>query len=201
MYDISNLRRRLGVSEVEKAIDTPRELWANRCHEVSLQLLKSHLFEDVDARMARGWGMQIRGQHSWIVLGDNVYDDETYVIDPTWSATHSNKAMIMFVKNLTVHRPHGYGVLSTFPESSGGDELVPDDPSPSVKSWLDLARIVVGPLDRKFWLGLFNGPMQGWPSRELVAWGYGQEGLRALIPMDIVGMLTEENPMGLYLRD
>ena len=41
--------------------------------------------------------------------------------------------------------------------------------------------------------------MEGWPSREIIAAAYADDRLRVLIPIDIVGMLTDANPGGLFL--
>jgi hypothetical protein len=53
-------------------------------------------------------------------------------------------------------------------------------------------------LDRRAWMTLLSGPMQGWPSKEIVAAAYRTKELKAYIPVDILGMLTDENPGGSY---
>lgn len=190
----------LRVANVEKAIGIPRDKWANRCHEVAYALLVSSLMDDVTARMARGWAQGISSQHSWIVTGNDVYDKTAKIIDPTYASNRGSRPMIMIVDNLTSHSPHGYGEFSKFPESKGGKEFLPEFVSPSTRLWADMASMEVGPLDAFWWAKMFSGPMGGWPSRELVNWAYEEPALRALIPIDIVGMLTDRNPRGLYLR-
>lgn len=199
---LSDLRRRLTVGAVERAIDTPRELWQNRCHEISLALLKSNLFDGVEARMARGAGMHIGSQHSWIVTGRDVYDDKAIVVDPTWSSTVMSKPLVMFVPNLTAHRPHGYGEFEKYPPHGDGEEIGPPDPSQRLSDWIKVARLANGePLDLKFWVGMVHGPMLGWPSAEVVDWLCSVSTMVAFVPIDLQGMLTDRNPNGLYLRD
>jgi len=196
------IRSRLNLDVVERAVGTPRELWKNRCHEISLALLKSDAFVGIDARMARGFSIQITSQHSWIVLGKDVFDRTALVVDPTWSSTVMNAPMISYARNFRSHRPHGWGMLTEYPESGGGPEVEIKGMTSETAEWVEFVRMTVdGPLDVRFWCRLFSGPLQGWPSRELVGLAAEMPELRFGIPVDVVGMLTDLNPNGLYLRD
>jgi hypothetical protein len=43
--------------------------------------------------------------------------------------------------------------------------------------------------------------MEGWPSSEIIAAMDDTDELRALVPIDILGMVTDRNPGGLYLSE
>lgn len=45
---------------------------------------------------------------------------------------------------------------------------------------------------------LANGPMQGWPAPEIIEAMMDTDGLGALVPIDIRGMLTGRNPGEAY---
>ena len=79
-----------------RLIDLPFPLWANQCHGVSLALLRTGEFGP--GRIARGTCKYIVGQHSWIVLGPDCYDENATIVDPTLWAHDGNSA-----RNL--HRP------------------------------------------------------------------------------------------------
>lgn len=55
-------------------------------------------------------------------------------------------------------------------------------------------------LDRDGWHALAHAPVLGWPSDEIIAAMYRTPALKLLPPIDIVGMATDLNPGGLYLR-
>jgi hypothetical protein len=95
----------------------------------------------------------------------------------------------------------GWGSIWEYgrPDFPTGDVIALDRTglSPFAVMFLDM----LGPLDRRGWHVLFDGPMEGWPAGEIIAAAYGTPTLKALIPIDRVGMLTDLNPMGVYLRE
>lgn len=56
-----------------------------------------------------------------------------------------------------------------------------------------------GPLDQKGWAELIHSPVEGWPAAEIIAAVDDTPELSTLIPVDILGMLTDRNPQGVYL--
>jgi hypothetical protein len=59
----------------------------------------------------------------------------------------------------------------------------------------------LGPLDARGWMSLFShAPVEGWPAGEIIERAYHNSQITALIPIDRVGMLTDINPDGLYLK-
>jgi len=98
------------------------------------------------------------------------------------------------------HHPHGCdGTIWMWGKpSSGGGEAVglSVDVSPEAASFLELC----GPLDFQGWGVLAShAPVAGWPAAEIFAAMDDTPGLRGLVPIDRLGMLTDRNPDGLYL--
>ncbi len=176
-------------------IGVPLMEWKSRCHEISLAVLKADL---IDGRVARGWCKGIGSQHSWIAKGDP-YDPETIIIDPTWWAWHSADKPLIFVGSINVglHEPHGAGDIWQAGKPTPGKGPViprPEGLSDEATAFLDLLE----PLDWQGWsLLLSSGPVGGWPAAEIVSAAIGTE-LEVIIPIDRIGMLTDENPGGLY---
>jgi hypothetical protein len=54
--------------------------------------------------------------------------------------------------------------------------------------------------DRQGWSVLAHAPVGGWPAGEIID-AMCESGLDAVIPIDIVGMVTDRNPQGLYLPE
>lgn len=186
----------LDLEEVAKAIDLPLEGWAGQCHAVSLALLQAGV---VQGRVARGWCPLVPGQHSWIVQGEDCYDPDAQIVDPTlW--TYSEKVEGIWEGSAAegLHLPHGLGSIWAYgrpPKPT--EEPVPLDAeglSQAARSFLEL----VGPLDRQGWMVLFGSPVGDWPAAEIIGQAYEDPALSLLIPIDIVGMLTDHNPGGLY---
>lgn len=179
----------------------PLDEWSKRCHEASIALVQSNRFRG--ARVARGWckGVGI-AQHSWVTLGDP-YTEGVVIIDPTlWSYdTLVNGVYVSAVGGpRDRHTPHGSGDIFTWgrPAEPTGPvvELKPKKPwSKGARIFLDL----MGPLDAEGWRVLAQAPVQGWPSSEIIEAMY-HNGYAAYIPVDIIGMVTEINPGGLYPR-
>ncbi len=57
---------------------------------------------------------------------------------------------------------------------------------------------MLGPLDRRGWATLAHAPVEGWPAGEILG-AMCDSGMEAVVPIDIIGMLTDRNPSGLYL--
>lgn len=187
------------LTDIEKHAG-PWESWAQQCHAVSLAIVRSGLLTTSDARVARGAARGVFGQHSWIVLGTDCYDPRAELLDPTlWSYDHARSPLLL-VTDMTreTHRPHGFGSIfgCGMPCSGGGEpiELDPASLDADARSFLRL----LGPLDIRGWMQLLHSPVGGWPADKIVAAAYADQRLRALIPIDLVGMLTDLNPEGLY---
>lgn len=196
MADRITIEQMAGVHEALGGV----QKWAHNCHAASHAIVQARIFPA--ARVARGFVNGLVGQHSWVVVGDNVYSPE-WVIDPTlWSYT-GRLPQVDYVRGATSRSagyvPHGAGSIyqSHMPSSQGGDPIeLAGDHSPEVENFLRL----LGPLDLRGWVKLFHCPVEsGWPAREIITAAYRQDIFRAFIPVDIVGNLTDENPGGLYL--
>jgi len=187
-------------------IGIPIDKWVNRCHEVSLALLKTGAFGS--GRIARGWANGVVGQHSWIVLSDDVYDPSSVIVDATHPSFHrlyelsGGKTPILVTEGAAErsHRPHGSGsrIEAGPPECGDGEPLwlTPQaELSDEAQDFLSLC----GPLDRRGWANLANGPMRDWPAGEIIAAMDDTPEVAALVPIDILGMVTPRNPNGLYL--
>lgn len=172
--------------------------YAHQCHSASYKLME---LLDRPARVARGTCVGVGGQHSWVILGHNAYDARATIIDPTlWSYDESvgYRVWVGTMGKDKKHRPHGAGSIWKWErpnEAKFGEEmrLKPREPwSRAAETFLGL----LGPLDQKGWVQLAHAPVEGWPAGEIVD-AMCESGLRAYIPIDRVGMLTD--PSGLYL--
>lgn len=177
--------------------------WAFNCHAASAQLVKTEAFQNEvgPCRVARGACVGVAGQHSWVVLGDNCYNDRATIVDPTlWSYDESVKGVWVGSYRDKLHRPHGKGSIFRWgrPDPAIGPEvkLTPTKPlSGGAQAFLEL----LGPLDKNGWRILAHAPVEGWPAGEIIEAMLDTEGLSQWIPIDIVGMVTDRNPEGLYL--
>ena len=172
--------------------------WAQRCHECSLALIRTGLLPD-DARVARGWCGSISSQHSWVVIG-NPYDENAPVLDGTlWSYTDQKPRLFFCPKGNLQYQPHGAGSIWEY-----GRPDAPVDEVITLKTKLSktaadfLTMAAPNGLDYLGWSVLAHAPVGGWPAREIISAMYDDERLGPLIPIDIVGMLTDKNPGGLY---
>jgi hypothetical protein len=190
--------------ELSQAVGVPYPQWGRRCHEISLKLLRTGRFGR--GRVARGWCPGVDSQHSWIVLGDDVYDPNAIIVDPTVHA-YVPEAFGIYVQYIgeSPHRPHGYGYRTGIsdvldaeardPDAYENVDLTPASPlSPVTLGFLD----ALLPLSRAGWAVLAEGPMCGWASGEIIAAMADTDELRALVPIDILGMVTDRNPSQLY---
>jgi hypothetical protein len=106
---------------------------------------------------------------------------------------------ILVTRNLRRHVPHGTGscYLADMPQHHGGDDisLTPVTPlSVSAKVFLDS----IGPLDLRGWGEVAHLPVQDWPASEILTAMCQTPELVALIPVDIQGMATDQNPNSYY---
>lgn len=175
--------------------------WAHQCHSVSLEIVRSDLF--TLARVARGSCRGVTGQHSWVVLGDDCYDPYAPILDATlWSYQPSQPVIWRGRLASGLHHPHGEGSIYQWGRPAAGDgEPVTLAPSRPLSAEAQQFLAELGPLDPRGWAHLCHAPVEGWPSREIVEAILDTPGLRALVPIDIAGMLTDRNPGGLYLRE
>jgi hypothetical protein len=192
------------LGEIEEAIGRPVAEWSHQCHAVSLAIVRSGLLGDPgqDARVARGGCKGVGSQHSWIVLGRNCWDTGLWVADPTlWSYTRTDPAVSVWRNSLGRHVPHGTGSIWAYgaPENCAIEDAIwlerQEGLSGEARAFLECC----GPLDRRGWMFLANAPVQEWPSREIIEAIADDPQLgAALVPIDILGMLTSRNPDGLY---
>jgi hypothetical protein len=187
------------IEDIHAAI-APLARWAYQCHAASLALVNSGVLPG--SRVARGSCKGVMGQHSWVVVGHDVYARDAVIVDPTlWSYDPSVAGIWTGSARDGRHVPHGgTGTIWTWgkPEAQGGPivELTPKTPlSRSALMILDM----IGPLDYHGWCVLADAPVHGWPAAEIVAAIDDTEALASCVPIDILGMLTDRNPGGLYL--
>lgn len=188
----------IDVATIERAISLRFEDWAHSCHRVSIAIIKSGVLP-VPGRVARGWAKEVTSQHSWIALGDP-YNPSTPLLDPTlWSYRPGVEGVWQGTLQAGIHSPHGNASVwdTGQPIYQGGPGIRLDrsDLSVAAIAFLDL----IEPLDYRGWCALMNGGMLEWPASEIVSRAYGDHRIMSAIPIDIVGMLTDHNPGGLYL--
>lgn len=182
---------------IAELIGIPFGNWAHQCHAISLAVVRTGIFGE--GRVARGFCKGVPRQHSWIVLGWDVYDVHAVVVDPTLCFNNPAISGIFVTRNLDEHRPHGLGSILDYgrpaPPSLDPIELAPSfELSREARIFLDL----LGPLDILGWGVLANSPVQGWPAAEIIAAMDDTPRLKARVPIDRLGMLTDRNPGKLY---
>jgi hypothetical protein len=205
-HTLSLLQARQAAADVEgiaEEIGVPATQWASRCHEISVAILRTGRFGP--GRVARGTATGITGQHSWIVLGDDCYDPQAIIVDPTLMSTvgpAGRQAVIIVDRARKLsNRPHGAGTIWAWgqPTSGGGEPVaLATAEAAKLSSAAHMFLSILGPLDYEGWAMLAHAPVEGWPAAEIIAAMYRTTGLKSLIPIDIVGMLTDINPGGLY---
>ena len=191
--------RRLDVEEVLGDL----EQWAHQCHAASLAIVKAKVFPE--ARVARGSHPGVMGQHSWVVVGTDVYQPQG-IVDPTLWSYDSEVTGVVYEHRKGHMRdwtPKGSGLIWHWgcPEPGGGEEIDLGPLSAPAEMFLRMARNVNGgaALDRQFYMTLVSSaPVGGWPAREIVE-ALIAKGHEPWVPIDIVGHLTDRNPGGLYL--
>jgi hypothetical protein len=188
-----------GIAGLEKLLEVPLSSFHHGCHAGSLLVLRTGVFGP--GRVARGFADGVRGQHSWIVLGGSPYDTDAVIADPTLWSYQGAEPYIHFARNsMRTHVPHGTGSIwatGAPPEPQGKTIALDwqDPPSGAAQAFLE----VCGPLDLRGWMFLANSPVIGWPAGEILSAVADTPGLgQSLIPIDILGMVTDRNPKGLY---
>lgn len=188
----------------------PLDRWAHDCHAASHAIVQQ--LDPGAARVARGGALGVVSQHSWVVVGTDCYDEGALIVDPTlWSYRDDVDGVWTGTYAAGIHRPHGWSEVNMIGWGCpmGGDadpiELVWPEGGPSREAtmWLGMFERTTN-LDRTFWSRLVNhapmGPEPGWPAAEFVAAMDDTPDVTALVPIDILGMLTDRNPRGCYLR-
>ena len=185
--------------EIEAAVGSPCVEWGGQCHAMSLKVLKTGLFGP--GRVTRGLTAGATGQHSWITLGDDVYDPHALIVDPTvwWYRRAPKKAFIHVVRNEPrLYIPNGSGNIWKYgapPDPEGEVIWLSGNVSDEAEAFLEAC----GPLDRRGWMFLANAPVGGWPAAEIISAICDTPELGpALVPIDRIGHLTDRNPNGLY---
>lgn len=179
---------------------------AHQCHAVSVALARSGHFPG--ARVARGSHPEVPGQHSWLVVPSEecdewtplAYDRAAWVIDATlWSYSEHRPSVWVGRNDMAEHVPHGYASIFMTGMPVPGDGAPIEIPADVLTAEAVAFLRRLGPLDALGWGRLFAGGMLGWPSVEIVKAAAHMDSLRAFVPIDIRGMLTDDNPGGLYL--
>ena len=176
-----------------RLINLPFKYWAHQCHAVSSMLMRSGVYGR--CCVARGICKGVGAQHSWIVLGDDPYDEFAIVVDPTlWSYVQPQTG-IFVGRNRQIHVPFGSGVFwEAGMPCAGGGEVIRLTPTAPLSNNASRFLAMLGPLDRRGWASVAHLPVEGWPSREILAAMCDTPGLRVLIPIDIRGMAARREP-------
>jgi hypothetical protein len=200
---VINLKATLTEDAVADAIG-PLSGWARQCHAASLALVRSGLLGPSGAggaRVARGSLRDVSGQHSWAVVGDPYYPD--WVVDITAWSYREGYPRVWVQKWAAWQRPHGTGsIWQAGCPAVGTGSLIPlaVEVSREAQRFLETVFAYNGRngLDAQGWMALANSPVDGWPAAEIIAAMADTPMLKALIPIDILGMLTDRNPEKLY---
>jgi hypothetical protein len=185
-----------------KEILNPLEGWAQQCHAASMRLMNSGRFGT--CRVARGWCKGVGSQHSWLVIGDDCYDQDATIIDGTlWSYDKTVDGVWVGAMRDGRHGPHGSGSIWNFGRPTNAEEDGEDvfELTPPSAGWSDEAQSffsLLGPMSRQSWIRLAHYPVEGWPAGEIIN-AICESGLEGYVPVDIIGMNTDRNPRGLYL--
>jgi hypothetical protein len=186
----------LTVADVEVILGKPLSEIGFSCHSVSLAIVKSGFYPK--SRVARGRCRGVPSQHSWVVIGTNCFSPTAQIVDATlWLYDRSVDQVWLGNASQGRHVSHGSGSIWQYgmPSSSGGEVIsLQVDLSYEASAFLDL----LGPLDYRGWAQLAHAPVGGWPAREIIEAMLDTPRVAALPPIDVVGMLTDRNPNGLY---
>jgi hypothetical protein len=189
------------LAQVRKWTGISRAAMTHQCHAVSLAIVRSGQLGK-GARVARGTCLGLASQHSWVTVGDP-YDPGSPIVDATlWSYRPDVQGCWNGTLADLLHVPHGAGTPAEedFPRSvSGGvtGEVLLKPSRPLSRAAHEFLA-GIGPLDIQGWFRMAHLPVQGWPSAEIIRAMYDTPVLRAFVPIDIVGMVTDVNPGGLY---
>jgi hypothetical protein len=176
--------------------------FAHDCHAVSWGLIRSGLLGTggPNLRVARGACRGVGGQHSWVVMGDP-YDETATIVDLTLWSYDAKQPRIWIGSMLSgLHRPKGFQLIFDGPKPDAGSDppllLDTENMSDRARTFIQM----IGPLDARGWVELWSRcGMLGWPSAEILdAFLTQYPDLTALVPIDIVGMVTDRNPQETY---
>lgn len=199
--------------EIVDAIGWMFPEWAHQCHAVSLSIVKSGILP-AGSRVARGTARGVGGQHSWIVVQTDgsgeladCYADDAVIIDPTlWSYVDEvEDVWVGEVPTRFRHNPHGKGphIMEQGRPPAPTGKIVELNAeahaglSKMARFWVDE---MFGPLDLTGWRDVANNTsVVGWPAGEVLAAMDDTPELSVHIPIDLIGMLTDRNPNGLFL--
>lgn len=186
---------------VEAAL-APLDRWSHDCHRASLTLVKSGALPG--SRVARGSCVGVGVNHSWVAVDGDPYAKHARIIDPTlWSYNAAVTGIWYGTEQQGWHTPmQGRGSIWTWGKPVAG-EGKPIRLTPSFRLSSDAKMFIdmFGPLDYTGWSILTHAPVHGWPAGEIFAAMDDTEQLAALVPVDLIGMLTDRNPEGLYLPE
>ena len=188
----------------EELVGLPLASFSHDCHAASISLVKAGVRAGKlpeTARVARGSCERVPGQHSWIVLDGDCYARDAKILDPTlWSFVGAPPFVWAGVAG-QYHRPHGSGSIWQYGKPVTGGETPIELTTPLNELSLRAQRFLemLLPLDRRGWAMLAHAPVDGWPAGEIISAMYQTPAISALIPLDVVGMITDHNPQGLYL--
>jgi hypothetical protein len=187
------------VFDLMAGIGFPFDKVAHNCHAVSVAIVKHRLYDN--ARVARGWAKGVGSQHSWVAIDGDPYDPDGRIIDATlWSYDPTVSRVWAGRLSDGVHKPHGAGHFMTvgMPYNHGDREIRLIINRPMSERARNFLRML-GPLDYKGWWQVAHLPVEGWPAREIIEAMLDTPALAVLVPVDIVGMITDRNPQGIYL--
>ena len=173
--------------------------WSKQCHMASLALIKAGVGDRVARGTCLGVGVH---QHSWAVIGMDCYDKTATIIDPVlWS--YRNDVRGIWIGSLAdgLHKPHGQGSIWDWGRPPNAtDRAISLTPKKRLSRQAAYFLEMLGPLDWLGWATLVKAPVLGWPAGEILAAIDDTKRLSALVPIDLLGMLTDRNPKGLYIR-
>jgi hypothetical protein len=190
----------LTIADVEAITGAPFAETHHQCHAISHAIVQSGFYPL--ARVARGTATGVGGQHSWVVVGDDCYAPRARIVDPTlWSYDDRVSGVWHGTAADGAHRPRGAGRIWDHgrpPEPTGPVIDLAVDPGRPARVFLEFA--APRGLDRHGWRLLADSPVGGWPAGDIIAAMADTPDLAALVPIDVLGMITDRNPGGVYLR-
>jgi hypothetical protein len=191
--------------EIE-AVLRPWDRWKYQCHAASLHIVRKRRVDG--ARVARGSCRGVPGQHSWVVVGDP-YDPTAPILDATlWSYTETWPDLwIGSMESHGLHRPHGMGSLFEWgkpPTSKSRKATIRLRSKAGMSPEAKMLLSAIEPLDAHGWIRLLSAPVFGVGGTapymaEILAAADDTPALSPLIPIDVLGMVTDRNPDGLYM--
>lgn len=201
------------VAAAERELGANWTQWAKNCHAASLHLVRSGVLP-TGSRVARGWCDTVPGsQHSWVVVNTtdmryaDPYAPAPLVLDPTAWSYQTGAAARPSVWTSTGAGYHPHGTLG--PAALPGALPSPQDPSRTIAPDEDAYRALTpeakqflehhGPLDARGWMALTKCDVRTFPAAEIVHLMRATPRLRAFVPIDLWGMLTADDPSGVYL--